>query len=126
MSSLVGLRDALATDLSDLGVPVHSGFPDRFNAPCILVMPSDPYVSSGQTFGEFDIKHDVIVVAGTGTPTAQWQQVSSLAEDALLEVNASEYFSVESMSKPAEWQIGQSTYLAVIMRASVQDDLESS
>ena len=79
---ITAVREQLAADLAEVGVPVHSQWPDRVTVPCLLLVPAAdrPYVTGGQTFGEYALALDVVVLVERGS-----HEVALPALEALLD-----------------------------------------
>jgi hypothetical protein len=59
------LRDRLAADLAAVLDRVEAQPPSRLTPPIVYLVPAEPYVSAGQTFGDYVISVDVHVVVRT-------------------------------------------------------------
>lgn len=87
MSALAQVRTIVTTALEQIEVPglvVFDHIPGRFTPPALLVLPADPYVDQGETFGEVTVHLAVAAVTPLGPNPTQSTDLEALAEEAFV------------------------------------------
>lgn len=77
--SLSQLRTDLAEAVGTDQVTAHDHVPERISPPAAIVREAEPYITQGQTYGTWNVGHQVDLVAPRGT-----NQATTTALDQLL------------------------------------------
>ncbi|APF33384.1 hypothetical protein [Microbacterium paludicola] len=78
---------------------IHATVPERFTGPGVIVVPDDPYITGGSTFGNFTVHYQVFLVGDRGTFSAMDKWMDEALENtisALVEAS----WSIEYVSQP--------------------------
>lgn len=92
--SLRETRHSVATDLSEAGILAHVVVPQKVVPPCVVIEPSNPYVTEDETFSTtaFKAHMDLFVIV----PNATVQKMTDDLDD-LIEV---------VINQLGEWRVG--------------------
>lgn len=116
---LQSLRETLAADLAPLGVPVSASWPNAIVAPCAFVIPplGDNYVVGGQTFGEYRMNVDLVLLVDHSTASEGLAALEALTELAL--ANTVDW-ALAGVEPPAPITVTESgaEYLGTVMHLS--------
>lgn len=81
---LTAMRTQVATDLAPLDATIYDAWPDEPQLPCVYVSPPlDAYVRAGQTFGDYVLSIDLVILVDHGEPDASLALLETLIEDAI-------------------------------------------
>lgn len=118
MTTLTTVRAELAAALKGtdeqpaLGIPTYDYLPARITPPVGVVLPEQPYLTSGSTFGSFDVRlAAVLVVGAVNNKTATTTLDGIITTAVIAATNAG--FLVREVSKPYAYDTGGAKYLAI-------------
>ena len=80
---LAGVRAAIATALSGLGVPVHTYPPGTVSPPCVLLVPGSPYLDPGTGWGTSEVGIDVRIVVNASAGPDAMERLDALVDAAV-------------------------------------------
>jgi hypothetical protein len=86
VSTFSDARTQLAADLSALGVTVHPSWPTALDPPCAFITPpiSDQYLRAGQTFGEYILSLDLVLLVEHADAADALATLEGLIETAVI------------------------------------------
>jgi hypothetical protein len=110
-------RETLAAELAaGIDVPVWTEWPDRFTAPCVLLVPAaGSYITSGGYGGQYVMALDIIAVTGRGSFDVVLPSLERLVEQVL---TYSADWSLSGVDNPSLVQISGTEYLATTVHVS--------
>lgn len=115
---LTAVREQLAAELAEIGVPVHTAWPDRLSPPCaLLVPPSGTYVTGGQVFGSYTVALDLVLLAERGSFDVVLPALETLIDAAL---RLTESYGLSGVDSPSVVTIGGIDYLGTTLHISKQ------
>lgn len=125
MASIKALRDALASDLSPLGVTIHPAWPIDFEPPCAFVTAplTASYVEAGPTFGTYTVNVDVVLLVPHSTADAGLDAIEALVESTLLNTVDWRCLGVDTPAPITVVETG-AEYLGTVVHLSKQTIIE--
>ncbi|GMA34739.1 hypothetical protein [Demequina litorisediminis] len=106
-------REAIATALTDAGLRGWAWVPEAPVAPCAIVQPGSPYLSTeDEPFGSYKTRHLVSILAPVGTNEKVTDDLDALIETAMGALN------VVEVSEPFGLTVNTAQYLAVNLTIS--------
>lgn len=123
MSSLTDIRSIIKDVVETSGVPVAAAMPDRFTPPIAILIPGSPYISEGDTFGSFTVRHEVVVLAGQGENASTVNSLGTLVERAVHSVVEDDLLFLDEVSQPALFSHRGAEYLSCVLSVRVMDRL---
>jgi hypothetical protein len=116
---ITAARTQLAAELAALDVPVHQAWPDRITPPCVLLTPpqSGSYVTGGQTFRDYEVFLDAVVLAERGSFDVVLPALETLLA-ALLHLT--EDWALQGIDPPSVTTVGSVDYLGTVVHLSRQ------
>lgn len=117
---LASSRALLAQQLVSAGVTVSDHVPERINPPLAVIEPGTPYVQAGQTFTEFEVRYQVILLAATAA-----NQVASSELDRLIVavLDAVDTFDLDQVDQPSQFDTGSAQFLGTRLTFSTHSEL---
>jgi len=122
MNTLRSVRDEVALQLAAAGVTVHEFIPSRVNPPAAVLEAGSPYMTQGQSFSDFVVRINVVLLAGNATneiATDELDQLICAAIDNL------ETFDIESVEQPEALEINGAQYLGVRIRLLTNKEIQT-
>ena len=80
-------RQDLCDLLQTVGITAHNGTPPQIVPPCVITGPGNPYLTPA-TFGQWTIRHKLVVVAAHGTNDAQGEALDATLIEVLSALDA--------------------------------------
>ena len=122
MNTLRQVRDEVALQLAAAGVTVHEFIPSRVNPPAAVVESGSPYMEQGQTFADFNVRVNVVLLAAAATNEVATDELDQLICDCIDQIDT---FDVESVDQPEGLEINGAQYLGVRIRLVTNKDLQT-
>lgn len=121
-NTLKGVRQEIAVQLAGAGVSVHEWIPARVTTPAAIVEPGSPYMEQGQTFAEFLVRMNVVLLAAAAS-----NEVATTELDALIctAIDALDTFEIESVDTPNGFDINGAQYLGARLTLVTNKDLQT-
>lgn len=119
MTTLQQLRTLIVDVVTGAGIPVSGSVPDRFTPPLAVLIPGSPYISDGQSYGHFDVRHDVVVIAGAGENQPTITALDRMVQDTVLAVVDCDGVMLEEVSQPALYGHKSGEYLSCVISVKV-------
>jgi hypothetical protein len=118
-NTLAACRNELRLLLGAAGVEVHAHIPERVVPPVALLEPGSPYMEQGDTFCDFIVRMNVVLLVRNGD-----NDVATAELDALicLAVDAVDTWDVQQVEQPAAFDMNGATYLGA--RVTLRSDRE--
>lgn len=123
MSTLAQVRASLADVLSGAGVPLSTFLPERIDPPLIVMVPADPYVAAGDTFGSFTVKFTLVLLVAKGTNETETSTLDELVNKVVDVVTESTDFGIDLVGQPAYMQL-TGTFFSCAIDVDTVTDLE--
>lgn len=118
MSVLATVQGALADALGDaLACKSFDYIPERLIAPCAIVVPGSPWVTSGNVFGSFLVTFDVDVVVQTAANTTKTKDLTDRIEEAIVTL-VNEGYSVIDVAQPSVLEANGAPYMSTTLQVS--------
>ena len=112
MSTLKEAREAITEVLEEAGIKAYAHFPERFVPPAATIQGAEPYLSSeGQTFGHFQLNHEVTVAAKNGSYGQMTDDLDALLWTAVNALLAAGY-GIENVRQPHVLEVSGATFPA--------------
>jgi hypothetical protein len=80
---LAGVRAAIATALSGLGIPVHAYPPATPSLPSCYLIPGSPYLDPGTGWGTSEVGIDVRIVVNAASGSDAMERLDALVDAAV-------------------------------------------
>lgn len=109
IAELIG---TLVSDLAPAEVPVYQAWPNRPDVPCLIVVPGQPYIAGGQTFGSYDVRVEVLILVGHADYPIALEDLNSLIETVLANTVDWALINVE---QPSLVNVGASSILGAVV-----------
>lgn len=117
--SLAALRSEVAQTLTDASLTAHDHLPGRLVPPAAVVAAGSPYIASGDTYGTFLARWDVVIVVPSGDNEQRTDDLDDALETALAAL--SPRYSIEEVSAPYALEANGAVYPAI--RITVTDHI---
>lgn len=116
VSTLTALRIEVRDLLAAAGIKATEFLPEVLQPPVAVVIPGEPYVAPGKTFGSHDVAVAIYLVGAKGT-----NKVAAAAMDDLIEkaVEALPNWDVRDIRQPYTITINGSRYLGTEITLSI-------
>lgn len=124
MTTLETLRTALTADLQAQGLFPVAFVPERPAPPLAVVVPGAPYVATGDTFGTYKVRFDVVLMTAKATNETETIDLDTSVQAALEALANSARFYLEEITRPAYFQINGTDLFGVTLSAFTLDTLE--
>lgn len=112
MSRILEARQAVAATVNAAGVTAHPNFPDRLTPPCVAVQAGDPYLDSGQVYGTYLARHELLMVEQKAANTTAADRIDDRLDTVLTALIAAGY-GIERVSQPYGLDVGTAVYPTV-------------
>lgn len=114
-------------DLADaLGVALacksFDYIPERLIAPCVIVVPGSPWVTSGNTFGTFAVTFDVDVIVQTAANTTKTKDLTDRVEEAVITL-VNDGYSVNEVAQPSVYESNNAAYMSSTLQVTTNISL---
>lgn len=113
------LADALGVALS---CKSYDYIPERLIAPCVVVVPGSPWVTSGNTFGTFLVTFDVDVVVQTAANSMKTKDLTDRVEEAVITL-VNEGYSVAEVAQPSVYESNGAPYMSTTLQVTTNISL---
>lgn len=80
---IAGVRAAITTALSSLGVPVYTYAPGAASAPYVLLIAGSPYLDPGTGWGQSEVGIDVRIVVSSASGAKSMERLDALTDSAV-------------------------------------------
>lgn len=118
MTGLQTAREAMAGLLeAGIAAQAHPFMPGRIVPPAVIVLPGSPYLGAGDTFGTFELRLEVVVVAAAKVNETAANTLDGLILDAVVELTNADV-SVVEVSEPWALTSSNAEYLAATITTS--------
>jgi len=117
---LAAAREELRLQLVAAGMTVYDYIPERITPPVAVIEPGGTYVAGGQTFCEFEVGLQVILLASTATNEVATSELDQYICDVLDQVDT---FDLEAVAQPSAFEVSNATYLGTRISFTVNKDL---
>lgn len=121
-NTLKTTREEIKVILNAVGVGVVGHIPGRIAPPTAIVEPGSPYMEMGETFSDFNVRMNVVLLAGAAgneVATDELDQLICTAVDAL------DTFDIEAVEQPEAFEINGAQYLGARIRLLANKDLKT-
>jgi len=123
MSVLATVQGDLAHELGEaLSCKSFDYIPERLIAPCVIVVPGSPWVTSGPTFGTFSVTFDVDVVVQTATNTTKTKDLTDRIEEAIIRL-VNEGYSIAEVAQPSIYESNGAPYMSTTLQVTTNISL---
>ena len=122
MNTLKDVRDEISVQLGTAGVSCYGYVPERVNTPAAIVEAGNPYMEQGETFTDFVVRMNVVLLVGTKTnenATNELDQLICTAVDVL------ETFDIESVNTPEAFDVNGVQYMGVRVNLMTNKDIQT-
>ena len=109
---LAGVRAAIATALTGLGVSVHTYPPNSPATPCVLLVPGSPYLDPGTGWGTSEVGIDVRIMVSSASGPKSMERLDGLV-DAAVAALVTAKVGVQSISAPATSEDSAALYVDI-------------
>lgn len=109
MTVLKALRGELADTVT--GVTTYDHVPGRINLPAAVVVPGQPYIEPGETFGQKAVRFDLVLLTHPATNEDETDQLDELIESTQHALDAGGW-RVERVEMPATQEYNGGEVLA--------------
>lgn len=120
--SIAGVRAAIATGLSGLGVPVHAYPPQTLAPPCIVLIPGSTYLNPGAAWGQNEIGLDVRVLVSSSAGPAAMERLDDLVDGVVAALIAADV-AVGPVNGPTVDQDSAAIVVDIPTTATWKDDV---
>lgn len=100
MSDLSSLRGDLTDVLAGTGTDAFDHLPPNLQPPAYLVEPAEPYLTGGETFGAWEARYLVHVVAGPAQADVATDALDAMIAAALAVIADSDRWAADEVSAP--------------------------
>lgn len=125
MNTLTDARASLAAILTDAGLTALDFLPERINPPVALITAGAPWVANGETFGSFEVRYVVTLVAPKATNDTATDTLDALAAEALVAVCNAPDWGVDRVDEPHMLVVNGGEYLAASLTVVLATDIET-
>ena len=106
---LKSARAELSLQLSSIGEgQVYLHIPARPNALCFVISPGAPYVEDGETFTDFRVRFEVLILSGVATNETE---TDNLDDYIVKVIDNVETWNIEAVEQPSQYEINGILYL---------------
>lgn len=121
-NTLKSVRQEIAVQLSAAGVSSYEWIPSRVVTPAAIVEAGSPYMEQGETFADFLVRMNIVLLAATAT-----NDVATSELDALIctTIDALDTFDIERVNQPEAFEINGAQYLGVRINLMTNQDLQT-
>jgi hypothetical protein len=120
MNTLKSVRQEISVQLSAAGISNYEFVPSRVNVPAAIIEPGSPYMEQGETFADFTVRMNVVLlVAGTTNDTAT-DELDQLIVNA---IDALDTFDIEAVGSPEGFELNAAQYLGSRLNLVTTKDL---
>jgi len=113
------LADLLGAALSCKAFPY---IPERMIAPSVVVVPSSPWVISGNTYGKFVAAFDVEIVVQTAANSMKTKDLTDRVEEAIVTA-VNEGYEVVQVEQPSALEANGAAYMSATIQIQTQVSL---
>lgn len=124
-NTLTGAREQLATLLTAGGLKALDHLPNRFTPPVALVTAGSPWVSNGETFGTFELRYTVTLVAPPSVNDVTTDALDALVADALVALHEAPDWGVDRVDEPHMLVANGAEYLAASLSVVTTTAIET-
>lgn len=118
MSVLATVQGDLADALGEaLACKSFDYIPERLIAPCVIVVPGSPWVTSGNVFGTFAVTFDVDVVVQTAANTTKTKDLTDRVEEAIVTL-VNDGYSVNEIAQPSVYESNGAQYMSATIQVT--------
>lgn len=118
MSVLATVQGDLADALGEaLACKSFDYIPERLIAPCVIVVPGSPWVTSGATFGTFAVSFDVDIVVQTAANTTRTKDLTDRVEEAIVTL-VNDGYGVNDIAQPSVYESNGSQYMSATIQVT--------
>jgi hypothetical protein len=117
---LAAAREELRLQLVAAGMTVYDYIPERITPPVAVIEPGGTYVAGGQTFCEFEVGMQVVLLASTATNEVATSELDQYICDVLDQVDT---FDLVAVAQPSGFEVSNATYLGTRISFTVNKDL---
>jgi hypothetical protein len=121
-NTLKSVRQEIGFQLSAAGVTTYEWIPPRVVTPAAIVEAGSPYMEQGETFTDFLVRMNIVLLAANATnevATAELDELICVAIDAL------DTFDIEQVNQPEAFEINGAQYLGARLNLVTQKDLQT-
>ncbi|MBB1482496.1 hypothetical protein H5392_01315 [Tessaracoccus sp. MC1865] len=111
MNTMRSLRASIKTALGDAGLPVEDHLPERISPPLVMLAAGSPYVEAGDTYGSFNIRFTVVLVAAQGPNEVATSALDEHVTAALVALD-NRGIAVERVDQPTMLAHGNTHFLS--------------
>lgn len=119
-NTLRAVRNEASFLLTAAGVTTYEFVPPRAVPPAAVIEAGSPYMEQGETFTDFLVRINVVLLASTATNEEATNELDQLLCDA---IDALETFDVEAVDQPSTFDMNGNQYLGVRIRLVCNKDL---
>ncbi len=122
MNTLASCRAELQLLLGAAGVTVYDHIPERVVPPVALLEPGSPYMEQGDTFCDFIIRFNCVLLVANGTNDKATETLDQLICEA---VDAVDTWDAVTVEQPNPFEVNGATYLGVRIQFRSDRELNS-
>jgi len=118
VSVLATVQGALADAFGDaLACKSFDYIPERLIAPCVIVVPGSPWVTSGNVFGSFAVTFAVDVVVQTAANSTKTKDLTDRVEEAIITL-VNDGYGVNEIAQPSVYESNGAAYMSTNIQVS--------
>lgn len=121
-NTLKSVRQEIGIQLSAVGVTTYEWIPPRVVTPAAIVEAGSPYMEQGDTFSDFLVRMNVVLLAANATNEVATAEVDELICSA---IDALDTFDIEQVNQPEAFEINGAQYLGARLSIVTQKDLQT-
>jgi hypothetical protein len=121
-NTLKSVRREISVQLTAAGVSTYEWIPARVITPAAIIEAGSPYMEQGETFTDFLVRMNVVLLATTAA-----NDVATSALDALIctVIDALDTFDIEGVNQPETFEINGAPYLGARVNLVTSKDLQT-
>lgn len=112
MNTLKSARQEIKLLLGGVDAQVYESIPERPAPPCVVIEPASQYMGQGQTFDNFNVGFNLVLLVGKGSNDMETDSLDQLICDC---IDAVDTWFVDSVDQPSQFEINGSEFLGTRM-----------
>ena len=121
MNTVTEFRTAVADCLREAGFKAFEYVHEKPVAPCVLVVPDDPYLVGGSTFGSFQIRLTVALIPAKGINKQRAEELDEMLVRAITALDTNDFDGLE-VASPEDLRLNDVSHIGV--RITVEADIK--
>jgi hypothetical protein len=120
MNTLKAVRTELHRQLSLTPATVYDFIPERPTPPCAVIESGSPYMVQGETFCEFRVNMNVLLLVATAANQVQTEALDQLICDVMDEID----FDIDAVDQPGQFTVNNADFYGTRIAVSTFQDLK--